>query len=167
MTRRSKRDAASVRLEMMPMIDVTFQLIAFFLFVLNFSRDAIDERIRLPIADQARPVESLTEEPLFLNIDRDGFLLAMGERWHVERDFNKIEAYLKREAAFTRLEMAATARHDPNSDAAKALKEGRLSAVVVLRADRSTPYGPIRRLIELCQRVGFYRFALRAKERQE
>ena len=165
-TRRANK-AAAVRLEMMPMIDVTFQLIAFFLFVLNFSRDTIDERIRLPIADQARPVESLAEEPLFLNIDRDGYLLAMGERWHLEQDMAQIEAYLKREAAFTRLEMAAAARQDPNSDAARDLKAGRLSAVVILRADRATPYGPIRRLIELCQQVGYYRFALRAKEREE
>ncbi len=155
-----------MRLEMMPMIDVTFQLIAFFLFVLNFSRDEINERVRLPIADQARPVELQTEEPLFLNIDRDGYLLALGERWHIVRDRDKIEAFLKREAAFTRLEMAATARRDPNSRAARDLKEGRLSAIVVLRADRDTPYGPLRELVTLCQRVGYYRFALRAKARE-
>ena len=36
---------------MTPMIDVTFQLIAFFMFVLNFSEVDQDQRINLPLSE--------------------------------------------------------------------------------------------------------------------
>jgi biopolymer transport protein ExbD len=156
-----------VKLEMTPMIDVTFQLIAFFLFVLNFSKDALDERIRLPVADQAKPTEATSEEPLFLNLDREGYLLVFGQRWHVSEQVQEVRAYLRREAAYTRLEMEVAAREDPSSRAAKDLKKNRLSALVVLRADGEAPYAVVRQLIELCQQAGYYRFALRAKERED
>ena len=42
-------------MDMTPMIDVTFQLIAFFMFVLNFSEVDQDQRINLPSSELARP----------------------------------------------------------------------------------------------------------------
>ena len=34
-----------------------FQLITFFMLVINFSTDNYDQRVRLPVAGSARPVE--------------------------------------------------------------------------------------------------------------
>ena len=52
---------------MTPMIDVTFQLIAFFMFVLNFSEVDQDQRINLPLqrAGQAarRAVRRAAHDP--------------------------------------------------------------------------------------------------------
>ena len=40
-----------------PLLDVVFQLITFFMLVINFSNDNYDQRVRLPVAGSARPVE--------------------------------------------------------------------------------------------------------------
>lgn len=147
-------------LDMTPMIDMTFQLITFFMFVLNFSKDAADERVRLPIADQATPLEGATEEPLFLNVDRDGKLLAVGQAWDIETDRTAIEHYLQREAALARRNMEYAAPSDPKT--AADLKANRLWSTAVIRADKVTPYRGIRGLIEACQKFGYYKFAVRA-----
>jgi biopolymer transport protein ExbD len=151
-------------IDMTPMIDMTFQLIAFFMFVLNFSKDAADERVRLPIADQATPIEGPTEEPLFLNVDRSGRLLAIGQAWHVDADREAIEAYLQREAYLARRNMQYAAA-DPKVQ--QEIASDRLWSTVVLRADRSTPYRSIRELIEACQKFGYYKFAVRAMPEEQ
>ena len=40
-----------------PLLDVVFQLITFFMLVINFSSENYDQRVRLPVAESARPVE--------------------------------------------------------------------------------------------------------------
>ena len=63
MIRRSNGPAV-VENDMTPMIDVTFQLITFFMFVLNFSEAEQDERIQLPSSQLAKPAEGVVEEIL-------------------------------------------------------------------------------------------------------
>src|SRR5215207_2884053 len=66
-----------------PLLDVVFQLITFFMLVINFSNENYDQRVRLPVAGSARPIEegekSALEDRLVLNIDRQGHLLMSGE----------------------------------------------------------------------------------------
>lgn len=150
---------------MTPLIDMAFQLIAFFMFVLNFSNDVADERVRLPKADQAIPVEEATERPLFLNVDRQGRLLAIGNQWDLEKDHPAIRSYLEREAAVVKGDMTYEAMG--NDAVAGDLKANRLWTTVVIRADFATPCQSIRGLIEACQQVGFYKFALRALPQEE
>ena len=158
--RKRQSGAAEATLDMTPMIDMTFQLITFFMFVLNFAKDVADERVRLPIADQATPIEGPTEEPVFLNIDRAGTLLAIGQAWDIQNQRAEIERYLRNEAGIARQNMQYAASSDPK--AAADLKAKRLWSTVVIRADIDTPYRDIRGLIELCQKLGFYKFALHA-----
>src|SRR3954466_13739345 len=66
-----------------PLLDVVFQLITFFMLVINFSNENYDQRVRLPVAGSARPVEegdkAANEDRLVLNIDRQGHLLMNGQ----------------------------------------------------------------------------------------
>ena len=66
-----------------PLLDVVFQLITFFMLVINFSNDNYDQRVRLPVAGSARPVddgdEGVAEDRLVLNVDRQGHLLMNGQ----------------------------------------------------------------------------------------
>jgi len=41
--------------DMTPMIDIVFQLIAFFMVVTNFANTKADERVKLPKDELARP----------------------------------------------------------------------------------------------------------------
>ena len=61
-----------------PLLDVVFQLITFFMLVINFSNDNYDQRVKLPVAGSARPVEDgekVDEDRLVLNVDKEGHLL--------------------------------------------------------------------------------------------
>src|SRR5947209_15374885 len=64
-----------------PLLDVVFQLITFFMLCINFSQDNYDQRVRLPVAGSARPVEVARagEDRLVLNVDRQGRLLFNGQ----------------------------------------------------------------------------------------
>ena len=42
-----------------PLLDVVFQLITFFMLVINFSSENYDQRVRLPIAESARPIDDV------------------------------------------------------------------------------------------------------------
>lgn len=58
---RIKRAASSVvEADMTPMIDMTFQLIAFFMIVTNFEQTQADERVKLPADQLARPAARTT-----------------------------------------------------------------------------------------------------------
>jgi len=49
--------ADSAEPNLTPLLDVVFQLITFFMLVINFSNENYDARVRLPVAGSARPVE--------------------------------------------------------------------------------------------------------------
>ena len=59
--------------DMTPMIDIVFQLIAFFMVITNFEQTQADERVKLPKNELAKPPEVKRENLLTLNVgyDRD------------------------------------------------------------------------------------------------
>lgn len=133
----------AVGLDMTPMIDMTFQLIAFFMFTISFNQELTSQTVRLPVADVARPVENAESAPLFLNVDRQGTLLIPGGAISLvapsERE--RAQRYLKAEAA-------SAADGPPTT--------------VIIRADESVDSGVVHDLIALCRAVGFSQFSLRA-----
>lgn len=54
--------------DMTPMIDIIFQLIAFFMVINNFEQSQVDERVKLPKDQLARPREKKAEDNYVLNI---------------------------------------------------------------------------------------------------
>jgi biopolymer transport protein ExbD len=136
-----------------PLLDVVFQLITFFMLMVNFSSDNYDRRITLPVAGSARPVEDdrqVAEDRLVLNVDKDGHLLMGGE----VQPLHKAIQTIKRQADLIRLNLkAAGQKVDANSP---------LPTTIVLRADRETTFSSVLGLIKACQSNGFRKFALKA-----
>jgi biopolymer transport protein ExbD len=132
-----------VGMDMTPMIDVTFQLIAFFMFVLNFSEVDQDQRINLPSSELARPPDVAYEEPLTLQLTSDETIFFAGDKLTPE----SLKSALLREAQII-----------------KAHPEKKVSDVtVIIRADRRAKTGKVQELIQLCQEAEFDTFALRGK----
>jgi biopolymer transport protein ExbD len=132
-------------MDMTPMIDVTFQLIAFFMFVLNFSEIDTDQKINLPASELARPPESPYAQPLTVQMTKDETILFGGDEIGPEA----LQSALMREAAII-----------------KAYPNKKLSDVtVVVRADREAKTGKVQEVIQMCQKAGFDMFALRGKSR--
>jgi biopolymer transport protein ExbD len=133
----------SAEMDMTPMIDVTFQLIAFFMFVLNFSEVDTDQRINLPASELARPPDAPYAQPLTVQLTSEETILFGGD----EMTADALESSLMREAAII-----------------KAYPNKKLSDVtVVIRADREAKTGKVQEVIQMCQKAGFDMFALRGK----
>jgi biopolymer transport protein ExbD len=140
-------DVAGVEPDMTPMIDIVFQLIAFFMVVINFSAVNADERIKLPVSALARPAETPPEEPLALNLDARGLVLYNGQEIPLER----FGPYLQNEK-----QLAEYRRQAAGAD--------KLRTTVIIRAGRDIPFGRVQQLIEMCQDQGFETYSLRAKQ---
>ncbi len=136
-----------------PLLDVVFQLITFFMLMVNFSSDNYDRRITLPVAGSARPVEDdrqVNEDRLVLNVDKDGHLLMGGD----VQPLNKAIQSIKHQADLIKLNLKAAGK--------KLDATGSLPTTIVLRADRDTAFSSLIGLIKACQSNGFRKFALKA-----
>jgi len=129
---------------MTPMIDMTFQLIAFFMVVINFAGADQNEQIHLPESELAKPPDAPLEFPITLQLTKKGTVILAGE----ETGIGGIGSLLLRERQV--LEQRG---------------HGVGEAIVVIRADSDAKTGRVQELIKVCQERGFERFALRAKQK--
>ena len=135
-----------------PMLDVVFQLMTFFLMVMNFSQDDFDARVRLPVAGSAEPVE-LTEgeDRLVLNIDRDGRLLIAGQPYDTERAIKELGT----QAALVRLDAKLAGNPIAPGEA--------LPTTLVVRGDKAMKCSQLHRVVSACQELGFRTFEFKAE----
>ena len=130
-------------LDFTPMIDIVFQLMAFFLFALGFAQSEQNERIQLPDSVLAKPPDAPLDFPVTLHMTKEGTVIIAGQEVYLEG----LRPYLSREAAILR------SRDAP-----------RREATIIIRADKDSPTGQVQQLIRVCQDHGFDKFSLRAKE---
>jgi biopolymer transport protein ExbD len=140
----AKHSMAQAEMDMTPMIDVTFQLIAFFMFVLNFTDVDQDQRVNLPLSELARPPDVAYEEPLTVQLTDDEMIIFGGDYLAPAQ----LKAALLREGQIIKL--------DPKK------KVG--DVTVIIRADRHAKTGKVQEIIKLCQECEFDTFALRGKQ---
>ena len=134
-----------------PILDMVFQLITFFMLVINFKSASLDLSLRLPIVGSARPVDTKgMEDLLILNITQEGKLIVYG----IPKD---IDSYIAGEAQATRWAFRPKLDLQPGDE---------LPSMVVIRADEATPFKLLNRVIKACQDNGFRNFALKAIERE-
>ena len=138
------RILGAAEMDMTPMIDVTFLLIAFFMFVLNFSEVDQDQRVNLPLSELAKPPDAPYASPLTVQMTADETILFAGD----EITPGELQSALLREAQIIR-----------------AYPNKKLSDVtVVIRADRLAKTGRVQEIIQMCQKAGFDMFALRGRQ---
>jgi biopolymer transport protein ExbD len=136
-----------------PLLDIVFQLVTFFMLVINFTSDNYDQRVHLPVAGSARPVEDtqrVSEDRIVLNVDRDGHLLVGGQT----QSLNDSIRTIKHQADLVKLNLKASGvKFD--------LANG-LPTTIVFRADKDSTFSSVMSLINACQTQGFRKFALKA-----
>ena len=146
MAKRSSDGPAKTDIDMTPMIDMTFQLITFFMFTLNFSNAVQDDRVQLPVSQLAKPAEAATDDPITLQVwpDAEGQtrVIYNGELMPVA----DIAGFLEQEKR-----VLVDAGKDP------------ASATVIVRGDGRVQTGEVQNLIKICQEAKFERFVLRAQ----
>ena len=136
-----------------PILDMVFQLITFFILVINFKTATMDMSLHLPAVGSARPIEVKGQDLLVLNINRQGRIQVYGNT------ISDVREYLAAEAAASLL---SARRFNPE------LKSGDdLPSLVVIRADKKTPFKILYRIITNCQENGFRKFSLKALNKNE
>ncbi len=134
-----------------PMLDMVFQLITFFVLVINFKSAELDLSLKLPVVGSARPVDSTARDLLVLNIDNTGTLKLYG------RPVEDVENYIRSESVRSQMSAGMTAAD---------LEAGEeLPTTVVIRADCATPFKMINRVIRACQDNGFRQYDFKAMDK--
>jgi len=145
----SKHGAPFAKGDMTPMIDMTFQLIAFFMVLINFSAEDQNVRIHLPASELAKPPDKPIESAITVQVTskEDGGTVIVGPE---ETKVEGLRTLMNREAETIR-------------------KEDRVvgQATVIIRADRNAEAGVVQDVISICQKAGFKLFRLRAEQRDE
>ena len=105
---RKKRQSNIDEGDMTPMIDMTFQLIAFFMILVNFTQAEQDARVELPASKLAKPPEKASEQPLTIQLAKipgpspaDFIALIGGDEIPVSKELNGI--LLREKRAFGRM----------------------------------------------------------------
>ena len=141
--------------DMTPMIDIVFQLIAFFMLVTNFDQAQADERVTLPVDRLAKPPKTARTKEILVNIgylrekgtgnklDPNPFVFQVGQKYRIA-EYGKL--------------LATESRLVIKQHGEEAIKE----YSIVIRADSEVPFGMIQELIKLAQKSKYEKFSLKA-----
>ena len=141
---KSKHDSSIVEGDLTPMIDMTFQLIAFFMLIINFSEVEKSEEINLPLSELAKPPEEAPPFKIVLNLDQDGSV-KFGPQ--VIDNVDVIKPVLTTQVARAQREGVAIP-----------------DIAIIIRADRSVETGLVQRLMNKCKEEQLESFSLRVNE---
>ncbi len=135
---------------LVPLLDVVFQLIMFFVLSTNFVMEQVNATITLPEATAAKSLDTETNGVLFLNVNKEGNVLVpdkdplqtpqavlayLGQKYDTIRRLRELEG--------------------------KA--EAEIDTLVIIRADRDTPFKDVHAVMRQAKTAGFSRIQLRAK----
>jgi biopolymer transport protein ExbD len=132
-------------IDMTPMIDMTFQLIAFFMILIKFSDADQDQSVQLPASELAKAPDAPAKFPLTLNVDKSGAIICGGQKYDTAE---AIKPLLNNERYVLENKQVSAS-----------------SATVIIRAHQDAATGIVQATIKVCQEVGFEKFVLRAKEK--
>lgn len=139
----NKKQVQLAEADLTPMIDMTFQLIAFFMVLINFSQSEQNDKVTLPSSELAKPVDAPIDFPIIIHLTSDDAVVIGGDRVALET----LRTRLNPEIALLKLDNKTPA-----------------DANIIIRAHQTAPGGRIQELISRCQDLGFENFALRVKE---
>lgn len=129
--------------DMTPMIDMTFQLIAFFMVLINFAQTEANDNVVLPKSQLVKPPEKPLEFPIILHVGADGRVYLGGDDYTAET----LKLGLDRELAVVRAE--GKKPEDAN---------------VIIRGHQDVAAGNVQEIIRVAQDAQLVNFALRVKE---
>ena len=131
--------------DLTPMIDVVFQLIAFFMLIINFTEVEKSEDINLPLSELAKPPDEPPPYKITLNLKEDG---SVAHFETVVANVDLIRNVLSRELG--------TARR-------QGVPIGDIN--VIIRADMDSRTGDVQKLMNKCKALQLENFSLRVIER--
>lgn len=143
MARAKKNHSMTSEVDMTPMIDMTFQLIAFFMFMLNMKESEQNEHVQLPDSVLAKPPDAPIENPITMHVSATGDIYIGGAKTSLAG----VGPYLNAEAnAFQAMDVPLN------------------EVNVIIRGHKDSKTGMIQNLMKVCLDQGYENFLLRARE---
>lgn len=130
--------------DLTPMIDMVFQLIAFFMVLISFAQTEAHDRVQLPSSVLVKPPEAPLDFPIVVHVGEDGAIYVGGDTYTHETLSNRLRSELAVLKAQGELEVS--------------------DATVVIRAHRNVAAGEVQEVIRVAQDQQLINFALRVKE---
>jgi len=183
-----KTELTHAEVDMTPMIDIVFQLIAFFMVISNFEQTQADERVRLPTDVLAQPPAVKPAHELVLNVgfvrDPDHGIPKQGPIVFHNSQFCRItETDSPHQVVIYNRSTGQNQTVETVPFAYRLEQEKRLffdrgvspaeEVTVIIRADTHVPTGLVQKLIQMSQETftgsdgssqeGFAKFALKAE----
>lgn len=150
-----KKSSKVMEGDLTPMIDMTFQLIAFFMLLINFAEVEQAEEISLPSSVLAIPPAAPPDYHMVVNLNAEGTLIFEGQR------FNRIEN--PNDPTADRYALGPIFTQEINSAARQGVRDpGKIA--VIIRSSGGTPTGYVQDVIAQCQVAKLESFTLRVKE---
>src|SRR5712671_1745770 len=112
---------------LVPLLDLVFQLIMFFMICINFVSEQVNEAIKLPVAQSARAMDKGEVEVLVLNMKANGDVMVVGQPEPLKSPGQKI--------TFLRTYYADAKRTAEILD-----KKAEVKTTVIIRADQKSTY---------------------------
>jgi len=138
-------NTAVAEADMTPMIDMTFQLIAFLMVLVNFTTEDVN-KVNLPESELARPPEhAVSDNKIVIQLNDQGKVLYGTEAVSID----SLKTILKNEAY-----LLSTQDKAPGD------------ATIIIRGDKNCETGKVQEVIKTCQGEKFDKFILRAKEQE-
>ena len=130
--------------DLTPMIDMTFQLIAFFMLIINFSEVEKSQELQLPLSEIVKPPETPPPYKITLNVQPDELI-----------KFQNLDAVqLSALRPILVREIGVASRFDvPAAD-----------INVIIRADKNVKTGLVQDLMDACKQENLETFSLRVNE---
>ncbi len=133
-----------------PILDMVFQLITFFMLVINFKAYNVDQSLRLPVLGSARPLAyDGRHEPITLNLSKDGTVRAYGQ-------VVELEPFIRKEAEVLKLLLENTTTEN-----------SAIPVPVIVRADREVAFQEVMKAMQTCRSAGMTNISLSAMSREE
>jgi biopolymer transport protein ExbD len=138
---------------LIPLLDLVLQLVMFFMVCANFVMEQVNETIKLPSAIAAAPLGKKDEYIIFVNVNKDGHVLLSAldaaEEDRILTNPQRVQNYMKR-------------RYDEDIRAAGGDKSKPARSVLIIRADKETPFEKVYLILKACRAAGYERAQLRA-----
>jgi biopolymer transport protein ExbD len=133
---------------LVPLLDLVLQILMFFIITVNFVARQVNENIKLPFAQMAKPMDKGETDVLFLNVNGKGQLEVVG-RDQPLTDVSQIKVYLRNEY----------------KDREHVVGPGKVKTAVILRVDRDAEYKLVYQIMRQCKEQGFRKLKLRAMQK--
>src|SRR5881275_1379261 len=138
-------DSGKAEPNLTPLLDMVLQLVMFFMLVANFVMDELSDKIRLPVASQAKPLTAKDTNFMYLNVDKTGrVLVSLREPLLTPEEIT----FYMRQAAKNHILGEARAKEE---------------VTVIIRADKESRVMHVLKVMRAIKEAGFRKVQFRAE----